>query len=146
MSSSESSQRISPIVWFYLAAFCVGSSFVFVLVQGWVAGLIVPTLSALGIASAIGVRIGFFGMSVLGALLAAAVLCIPLGWLARERAAFFGTVVGLVGGAAILWIWHSLPSEGLVFWASRIPELVAFVSGCILFAVVGARGTRRVAA
>jgi hypothetical protein len=146
MSNSESSQRISPIAWLYLVAFCVASSFVFVLVQGSVASLIVPTLSALGVASAIGVRVGFVGMSILGALLAAAVLCIPLGWLARERAPLFGTVVGLVGGATILWIWQSLPPDGLIFWSSRIPELVAFIGGCILFAVVGARGPRRVAA
>jgi len=146
MANHESSQRISPIAWSWLAAFCVASPFVFILVQGYVARLIVPTLLGLGVASAIELRVVVFAMNILGALLAAAVLCIPFGWLVRGPVALFGALVGLVGGLVVSLLGRSVPPDGVALWALRILEVAAFVAGCILFAIVGARSTHRVAA
>jgi hypothetical protein len=136
----------SPIVWFCLLACCAGSPFLFVILQSYVARLIVPTLQALGVTSATELYLVVLGMNVLGALITAAILCIPLGWLARRHPAVLGAIVGLVGGLALSWIWRSLPSDGVVSWVPRIVEVGAFIGGCILFAIVGARGTHRVAA
>lgn len=146
MADRESLRRVSPIAWCYLAAFCAVSPFVFVLVQSYVARLIVPTLLTLGVASGIELRVVVFGMKVLGALLAAAILCIPLGWLARGSATFFGALVGLIGGLVVSWMGRSVPPDGVALWALRILEVAAFVAGCILFAIAGARSTHRVAA
>jgi len=144
MVNPGSSRYFSARVQFYLVAGCVISPFVFVLVQGYLVDLLVPTLSALGVSSSTGVRAAIVSWGVLGAMLAAAVLCLPLGWLEPRRPAFLGGVVGLAGCIAISWIWQSLPPRNPA-WSS-ILELVAFLGGCILFAVVGAMGARRVAA
>jgi hypothetical protein len=146
MSSHESSRDLSPMEWSCLLAFCAASPFVSVLVQGYMARLIVPTLSAVGASSATGLLAGIFVLNVLGTLVAAAILCVPLGWLAPRRPALFGAIVGLVGGVVVLWLGSSTPPDGVALWALRIMELVAFVGGCILFAIVGAMHTRRVAA
>ena len=146
MTIRESYRQISPIAWSYLAAFCAAGPFVFVLVQGYVARVIVPALLGLGVASVIELRVVVFGINVFGALLAAAILCIPLGWLARGRAPLFGALVGLAGALVVSWIGRSGSSDGAALWALHILELAAFVAGCILFSIAGARSMHRVAA
>jgi hypothetical protein len=127
-------------IWVCVIAACAVSPFVFVLAQGCMALLIVPTMRVFGATSTdrLGVVTALAG--VLGSLLAAAALCLPLGWMARKRPLPLGIIVGLVGCMAVTWVWLEA-ALGL-----RVLELVAFLGGCALFSVAGARGACRVAA
>ncbi len=145
MSHSEQSRRFSPRVWVLVFGACAISPFLFVIVQGALAHLIAPTLKALGVASphsGSGVVVAFWG--VLGSLIAAALLCFPLGWIERRRPALLGAIVGAVGSITISWIWYSGSPNG-AWWIWRILELGGFIAGCVLFAAAGARGAQRVA-
>ena len=121
----------------YLAV-CTLSPFVFLIVQAGIARLTVPALLAFGVSSATGVSAAIASTNVLGALIAAALLCLPLGRFAPKRPA-------LLGAITIVWIWLP-PKESAVFSGLRWLELAAFVGGCIVFSLGGAKVARRVAA
>lgn len=132
--------------WFFLLAACAIGPFVFVLVQGYVARLLGPALSTLAISSSTELRIVMVSMNVVGSIIAAALVCFPLGWVVRKRAALLGAIVGLVGCAAISWTWLSVSTDNTVVSSLRILELAAYVAACIVLSVFGATGARRVAA
>jgi uncharacterized membrane protein YeaQ/YmgE (transglycosylase-associated protein family) len=146
MRSSEPFRRMSPIEWSCMLAFCAASPFVFVLATGYAARFHGPMLSVLGISSHTELLVGLFVLNVIGALIAAALLGVPLGWLAPRRPVFLGAIVGVVGGLVVSWLGRSVQPDGVALWALRIVEVGAFIGGCILFAVAGAMGSRRVAA
>src|SRR6266536_425099 len=126
------SRFLSPRAWFFVLGACVVSPFVFVLVQGYMADLLVPTLVALGVSSPTGSKIVIASLGVLGALIAAAVLCFPLGWIERRRPAFPGAIVGIVGCIAVSWIWSLGRLDGTVWSVSRILEAT-----CRVYSVFG---------
>jgi len=144
MRNSGPSRYFSARAWLFLVAGCVLSPFVFVIVQSYMAGLLVPALSVLRVSPSKSVGAAIVVWDMLGAIVAAAILCLPLGWLEPRHPASLGVVVGAVGCIALWWIWSSA-SPPISGW-SFIPELVAFLGGCIVFAIVGAKGARRVAA
>jgi hypothetical protein len=144
MAHSAAARYFSARVWLCLVIACVLSPFLFVLVQGIVAAQAVPLLQALGISSSAGFRVGFALFGVFGALVAAAILCLPLGWMESQRPVLVGGIVGLAGCAGVSWIWLS----ALPIYASwsHASELIALFAGCVVFAYVGAKGARRVGA
>jgi hypothetical protein len=130
--------------WLPLLAACGAAPFVFILVQGYVARLVGPALATLGVSSPAGLRTAVASMNAVGAIFAAALVCVPLGWVAQESAAFFGVVVGAVGSAALAWVWLSVPIDSIA-WL-RTLELATYLVGCVVASIAGARGARAVAA
>ena len=129
-----------------LVVACAVSAVVFAAVQGAIALLIVPVLSGLGISSRTGVHAVMAAASMLGSLTAAAVLCLPVGWLGPKHSVIFGAIVGVVGSVMVARISPPLAATESVFLGLRWLEVAAFVGGCVLFSAVGAFGARRVAA
>ena len=127
-------------------AACMGSAVVFSAAQGAVALLIVPVLSSLGISSRAGVHAVIAAASVLGSLTAAAILCLPVGWLGRRQPVVSGAIVGVVGSTMVALISPPLPATDSVFFGMPWLEIAVFVGGCVLFSAIGAFGARRVAA
>ena len=125
---------------------CAVSAVVFAAVQGAIALLIVPVLSGLDASSRTGVH-GVIAMAgVLGSLIAAAVLCLPVGWLGPKHSLVFGAIVGVIGSIMIARISPPLAATDSFFLGLHWLEVTAFVGGCVLFSIVGAFGARRVAA
>jgi len=129
-----------------LLAACVVSPFVFVVVEAGAARLALPALLALGISSHAGISVGLASMSVLGSVIAALVLCFPLGRVAPERPGLFGVIVGVVGAIALLWIWLFPLEEGTALPGLRWLDVTAFAGSCVLFSLLGARAAHRAAA
>ena len=125
---------------------CAASPLVFAAVQGEVALLVTPVLSGLGISSRAGLHAVLAAASLLGSLTAAAILCLPIGWLGPKYSVVFGAIVGLVGSLLVARMSSRLPAAGSVLLGLHWLEVAAFIVGCILFSTVGAFGARRVAA
>ena len=125
---------------------CAASPLVFAAVQGEVALLVAPALSGLGISSRAGLHAVLAAASLLGSLTAAAILCLPVGWLGAKHSVVFGSIVGLAGGILIARISPPLPASDSVLLGLHWLEVAVFVVGCVVFSTVGAFGARRVAA
>ncbi|MFP5408309.1 MAG: hypothetical protein ACLGGY_03410 [Gammaproteobacteria bacterium] len=123
------------------AALCVGAPYVFALIVGYWSLLLVPFIQALGLTSQFGIVITMGFVNALGALLAAAVMAIPLGWFVREWALLYGCVVGVVASFVLLYWAPPLSSAFEV--GMRVVEYLSFVVGCMFFSLVGAHLVRR---
>lgn len=94
--------------------------------------LLVPTLQALGVTARLGTLAVMTLFTVVGALLAAGLLSLPLGLVARSRAWIVGAAVGcVVVVASIVWL-HPI---ALSFYSlvQLVAESLAHVFGCAQF-------------
>jgi hypothetical protein len=131
--------------WLAATACVVAGPLIVAYVQGYWALLMVPTIQAFGATTQPSIFVVMALFNAVGALLAAAVLSLPLGLLARSKPWVLGAAVGLVVTLTIaFWVYPAQLSLFIV--AQRVIEALAFVAGCAALTSLVSRFRRHHAA
>ncbi len=122
------------VPWFAAAACAIAGPYVVGYVVGYWALLMVPTIEAVGASTRPSILVVMAIFNVIGALLAAVVLSVPLGFFARPKPWAFGIGVGLivVGIIAIGFLNYQVDTSW-PHWLRLGLEAVAFVGGLAVF-------------
>jgi hypothetical protein len=132
------------------AALCVVAPHLFAYIVGYWALLLAPAIRVAGVTSKLGLGLVIGITNALGALLAAAIMSVPFGWLLRDRVLVYGGIVGVVTTFVLFyWVYFFEPSSDH-YWPPRSEpsafgfgiQLImyfSFIAGCMVFSTIGAR-------
>ena len=112
----------------WLVVISVIAPFLYALVQGYLALLLLPALRAFGIQSQGALQATFLAFSSVGAVLAATLLAFPLALLARQRSVLLGLLLGVATTITLVALQPSL--LGATAYARLAIEYVVFILIC----------------
>lgn len=128
--------------WAVFVSTLLAGPYVYGFLAGYWSLLLVPTLLAVGVKAKSSVLVVMTLFNVVGALIGAALLSLPIGFVARSKAWLFGAVIGCVVAAALV-TWLRPLDMTLFSLVQLIAESLTLVVGCGLFAAVVSRYRRR---
>ncbi|MCA3176938.1 MAG: hypothetical protein ING36_15635 [Burkholderiales bacterium] len=112
--------------------FCAAAGpYIVATIYGYWALLMTPAIQAVGAKAQPNIFAAITLFNMVGALLAAAVLSVPLGLVARSKPWVLGLLVGLVVAAAMELMVYPIERPGFHL-AMHVIESVSFVGGCAL--------------
>ena len=117
-----------------MLAISVIAPFVYALIQGYLALLLVPAIQNLGIQSPRGLQGMFFAFGLSGSLLAAIVLACPLSYLAQQKSSLLGFLLGFITIATLVATEYL--HSGNVAFNRMFFDHVAFIAFCGLAPVL----------
>jgi len=119
--------------WVLLLALSAVAPFMYGNIQGYWALLLVPAVQLLSVSGKAPLAIVMVIMNLLGALIVATILSVPLGYVAKDRPYLFGALLSLAPLLFLLWLlledgWNAPGLLGVVRIAEYLSIVVAFVA------------------
>jgi hypothetical protein len=119
--------------WFLFLVLAAIAPFLYANVQGYWALLLVPAAQFFSVAGHVQFAILLIIMNLLGALIVASLLSLPLGYVAKSRPYFFGALLSLAPIVFMLWLliedgWNVPGLLGVVRIAEYLSIVIAFAS------------------
>lgn len=122
---------------------CLAGPLLYALIQGYWATLTVPAMLGIGATSKYAKVFALVAMNVSGAAITSAILCAPLARFAKKNPKSLGFIVGVTTSLASLYFaYDGAEGHETTLYLLSAVEHIAFIVGCVVFAVLGSRGAR----
>ena len=124
--------------WLLLLALAAIAPFLYGYIQAYWALLLVPVGQLFSISGKVPNVILIVGMNLLGALIAAALLSLPLGYVAKDRPYLFGALLSLAPLIFLFWILENQQDLTTFLRVIRVAEYLSIVVAFVAMAKLGA--------